>query len=200
MGEILEIMKKLKFSTFFLVVSLFSLSCENDNSIEIVKENSFNYGKTEVFLDQEKAIVNTGNIISDFVNNEIFISDNVYIKDGIINTKSRNKLWFIPFDKNMEPILMNKTDGGGVGDPTIEISCDCSSGTVGDCDTNETSTSSGSQIKCTGGCVNPQQPDVSGTCDMTVNIITGRKSFSFDAVNGIIISSKKIVFNNKLYN
>ncbi|GAA3777561.1 hypothetical protein GCM10022271_07210 [Corallibacter vietnamensis] len=77
MGKILEIMKKLQFSTFFLVVSLFSLSCEN---------------KTDTILsgmhrDASTLLYNVNFKKKPFFKNDTFIKKyNVYLEKSIIDS------------------------------------------------------------------------------------------------------------------
>lgn len=106
------------------------MSCENDNTIKDNNE-AFRISKTEILFESEKTRVSTDNIGIDFLDPKVFISKDVIVTNGVAKTKSNNNLWYVPFDKDKKPVLINKLPSGG----TV-ISCDCSSGTIGECEPN----------------------------------------------------------------
>jgi hypothetical protein len=128
--------------------------------------------------------VNTANINLDFKNTNLFLHKNVEIINGLISSKNNLNLWYIPFDKNEEPILIAKMQEPG----DITISCDCSVVQVSTCDVNEETNGGTTTFTCTGGCSG-------GSCDMTVTV----EARIINISTGIITSSNEIIFNNKKY-
>gem|GEM_PF-3841365 len=88
---------------------------------------------------------------------------------------TNSNIWFVPFNNDELPVLL----GSKKADPEINVSCDCSQGTIG-------------------GCSDPEE-GTPGTCDQTTTVTQGKLSSPLNIFNGIIISSNSVQFNGKMY-
>lgn len=129
-------------------------------------------------------------MLSDFSNDQMFFGKGIIVKGNSIQSASNNNLWYIPFDKNAKPILLNsnKLPGSGSG-PEIDISCYCTGSNQILCDIQGTNV-----LTCEGPCISITNPaSGGGTCKMKVTISGGKNSIN--ASTGIIVASETVVFN-----
>lgn len=166
--------------------ALFVYSCQDER---LEPQQIFKHDKTEIVLKESSLVVSTNNLGSDFAQSEIFVHESVEFVNGEFQSKNNENIWFIPFDKYDNPILLSRMAENG-----ITIYCDCSSGTIGVCERNETTNNGVTTIKCVGACAGIDH-NSSGTCDMTITIGPNKTML----YNGAIVSSENIIFNNVKY-
>lgn len=177
-----------------MIAAFVFLGCEQEK-VQNHPENAFQLDKTEILFDENITIVKTQNLYTDFIANKLFVGENVSIENGIVQSKIDGNLWFVPFDKNGDPILIGATSN--IIDPIV-ISCDCAHGTINLCNVADQENPDGTTtFTCNGGCV--KIDDGVSNCSMSVTVGRPGKSFSVDILNGIIISSESIEFNDKIY-
>lgn len=185
---------KLGVSVLFII---FMVACNTDNELKNSEnQNLYTFDRTKISLNGNNSIfVTTDNTYADFKHNKVYVGNNVTIENNIVTSTNKTNLWFVPFDKNDEPIILSRGDDSENGnnsgfDPgDITISCDCSSGSVGSCTVEETNNGGSVTFTCSDACTNG--------CNMSVEV--EKSAFTFDVLNGIFISSKDINFNNKKY-
>jgi hypothetical protein len=172
---------------------LLIIGCQTDviNDNEVV---SFKINKAEITLNNDVAIIKTENKSIDFENNTIHSSENIYFENGKIKSTTNSNIWFVPFNKDELPVLL----GSKKADPEINVSCDCSQGTIGNCDVSSQTTGNTTTFKCRGGCSDPEE-GTPGTCDQTTTVTQGKLSSPLDIFNSIIISSNSVQFNGNMY-
>lgn len=192
-------MKKVKL-LFLATLFVFITSCEKESS-HSTDNNTFVYDKTSILFDTKKTVVNTENSYSDFSYNMLLINENVEISDDFIKSKINENLWFVPFDKNEKPILLNEHQNTVKSFGDIHISCYCGmEAAISTCDPEGTSNGGTTTYVCVGGCINPITGEDAGECKMKV-VIKERSGILSDVsiFNGIIISAKKVAFNGIVY-
>lgn len=167
-------------------------SCSNDNMSNDTQY--YKIEKTEVQLNKKNTIVTTTNVSTDFGRSNILIAKGVKLINGEINNKSNLDLWYVPFDLNLEPIIIqSKTDSCG-NKPLLE--CVCPGGTVPQ------------QATCAFVGTNNGDGTCSTTCDgvtcckMVVTDVCGegKNSVKISGIlNGVIVAAEMVTFNNKKY-
>lgn len=150
----------------------------------------------KVTISNDITKIETDNILSDFKSDQMFFGRGIIVENNKIKANKDDKIWYIPFDKNAEPILINqqKTDGS-IGDPTISIDCYCTGANQIDCDIHGTTT-----MTCEGSCTNINDTEIQGTCKMKVTVSERNGQKQIKVSSGIIVTSKSVKFNSRIYN
>lgn len=182
-------------ATFFI----FLTSCEKESSSVNIND-AFVYGKTSIIFDDIRAHVNTENTYSDFLHNTLLISEKIEVIDGYIKSKIDENLWFVPFDKNDVPILLNQKSNVLKSNGGITISCNCVQGSINLCSVESSTNGNVTTFECEGTCTSPSTGNSVGDCRMLVAIENKVGALSeVDILNGIILTSKELVFNGVMY-
>ena len=169
--------------------------------------NDSNENLNEPILSEENQILSTNDDITlirkDLLKfNTLYLSKNVSLSNNNLISLIDEKVWFIPYDNDIEPkVLIDNINNNSqkYREPEVSISCDCSTGTIGTCDTNSETEGETETITCEGSCVNLENENP-GECKMKVVITNpGLKKIEMTLGAGIIVSSKSIKIDNKIY-
>lgn len=183
-------MKKL-LKPILLSILMIGLSCSNED--ESIESQNFNFEKTTIQTNAKNTIVTTSNESTDFDSSNILLTNGIKVEKGKIINNTDLNLWYVPFDVNSEPILI-QSKVAPCGDPVL--SCECPGGTVAQqasCGFESTDNGDGTcSTTCEG--VTCCKMKVTGEC------IDGKNQSSISGfLNGVIVATETIIFNNVKY-